>query len=220
MTSRLPAVAATASAALLALLLAGCSAPAAETPTDPGSGSEGTTETQPPADGGSGLDLPAQTVGADTDCSFLSNDQVTGVWGFDVVDLDISTVIEAGGVGGILYGCDWNQSDDGTGLTIAVEVREYVSADGATQYFADARSGADFDGEGGLVLEPVDGVGEEAGVSANTNTADTPQFYTETLIVRAGTLLVQVTVTDITNGVTPGQYRGQLVATYEAAFAG
>lgn len=218
MTSRLPLAVAPAATALLAVLLTGCAAPAAEAPTDPGAGSEGTTAPEPPA--AEGPDLPAQTVGADTDCSFLADDQVTAVWGFDVVDLDISTVIEAGGVGGILYGCDWNQSDDGTGLTIGVEVRDYVSPDGATQYFADARNGADFDGEGGIVLEPVDGIGEEAGVLANANTADTPEFYTETLIVRSGTLLVQVTVTDITNGVTPGQYRDQLAATYEAAFAG
>ncbi len=220
MTSRLPLVAAPASLALLALLLAGCAAPAADPATDPGSGSEGTTETEPPADAGSGLDLPGQTVGSETDCSFLSDDQISSIWGFDVVDLDISTVIEAGGVGGILYGCDWNQSDDGTGLTIGVDVREFVSADGAVQYVADAVSGAEFDGDGGIVVEPVSGVGDEAAVLANLNQVDTPQFYNETLMVRSGALLVEVNVTDITGGVTPGQYQNQLIATYEAAFTG
>jgi hypothetical protein len=218
-TSRLPLAAAPATLALLALL-AGCSAPATETPTDPGSGSEGTTETEAPTDGASGSDLPGQTVGSNTDCSFLANDQVAAIWGFDVVDLDISMVIEAGGVGGILYGCDWNQSDDGTGLTIGVEVTEYVSADGPVQAFADALSGAEFDGEGGIDFQPLGGVGEEAAVLANRNQVDTPVFYNETLMVRSGALLVEITVTDITNGVTPAQYRDQLVDTYEAAFGG
>jgi hypothetical protein len=218
MTSRRQLAAAPASLILLTLLLAGCVAPAADPATDPGSGSAGATETEPPVDGGSGLDLPGQTVGSETDCSFLPNDQVTGIWGFEVVDLDISTVIEAGGVGGILYGCDWNQSDDGTGLTIGVEVREYVSVDGATQYFADALSGADFDGEGGILIEPVTGVGDQAGVQTDAELVGTPQNLTELLIVQQGSLLVQISVTDIINGVKP-EYRDLLVATYEAAFS-
>jgi hypothetical protein len=219
MTSRLPLSAAPATLALLALLLTGCSAPAADPATDPGSGSEGTTETEPPVDAGSGLDLPGQTVGADTDCSFISNEQITEVWGFDVVDLDVSMVIEAGGVGGILYGCDYNQSDDGTGLTIGIDIREYVSADGPSQYFADALSGAEFDGDGGQVIEPVAGVGEQAGILTKAELVGTPQNLSELLIVQNGTLLVEISVTDIINGVKP-EYRDLLVATYEAAFAG
>jgi hypothetical protein len=219
MTSRLPLAAAPASLALLALLLAGCAAPAADPATDPGSGSEGTTETEPPADAGSGLDLPGQTVGSETDCSFLSDDRISSIWGFDVVDLDISTVIEAGGVGGILYGCDWNQSDDGTGLTIGVEIRELVSVDGASQYFADALSGAEFDGEGGILIEPVSGVGDQAGVQTDAELVGTPQNLNEILIVQNGAAIVQISVTDIINGVKP-EYRDLLVATYEAVFAG
>jgi len=219
MTSRLPLSAAPATLALLALLLTGCSAPAADPATDPGSGSEGTTETEPPADAGSGLELPGQTVGSDTDCSFISNEQITEVWGFEVVDLDISMVIEAGGVGGILYGCDYNQSDDGTGLTIGIDIREYVSADGPAQYFADALNGAEFDGEGGQVIEPVAGVGEQAGILTKAELVGTPQNLSELLIVQDGTLLVEISVTDIINGVKP-EYRDLLVATYEAAFAG
>lgn len=219
MTSRLPLSAAPATLALLTLLLTGCSAPAADPATDPGSASEGTTETEPPADAGSGLDLPGQTVGADTDCSFISNDQIASIWGFDVVDLDVSMVIEAGGVGGILYGCDYNQSDDGTGLTIGIDIREYVSADGPAQYFADALSGAEFDGEGGQVIEPVAGVGEQAGILTKAELVGTPQNLSELLIVQNGTLLVEISVTDIIDGVKP-EYRDLLVATYEAAFAG
>ncbi len=214
----MPLAAAPATLALLALL-AGCSAPATETPTDPGSGSEGTTETEAPTDGASGLDLPGQTVGSDTDCSFLSNDQVAEIWGFSVVDNDISMVIEAGGAGGILYGCDYNQSDDGTGLTIGVEVREFFEAAGATQYFADALSGAAFDGDGGILIEPVSGVGEEAGVQTNAELLGTPQNLNEILLVRNGVLMVQISVTDIINGVKP-EYRELLVETYEAAFGG
>ncbi|MDX2026151.1 hypothetical protein [Microcella sp.] len=219
MTFRVPTLVTPLALVIAAGLLVGCSSPAdsgGDTVTEPDTSSESSA----PDDSGTDLGLPAQTVGSDTDCSFLADDQVAAVWGFDVVDLDISMVIEAGGVGGILYGCDWNQSDDGTGLTIGVEVTEYVSADGPTQAFADALSGAEFDGEGGIDFEPLAGVGEEAAVLANLNQVDTPVFYNETLMVRSGALLVEITVTDITGGVTPAQYRDQLVATYEAAFGG
>ena len=219
MTSRVPTLVTPLALLIAAGLLVGCSSPAdsgGDTGTEPDTSSESSTTD----DSGTDLGLPGQTVGSDTDCSFLGDDQVAAIWGFDVVDLDISMVIEAGGVGGILYGCDWNQSDDGSGLTIGVEVTEYVSADGPVQAFADALSGAEFDGEGGIDLEPLAGVGEEAAVLANLNQVDTPVFYNETLMVRSGALLVEITVTDITGGVTPAQYRDQLVATYEAAFAG
>jgi hypothetical protein len=200
-------------------LLVGCSSPA-DSGGDTGVEPDTSSESSAPDDSGTDLGLPAQTVGSDTDCSFIGDDQIASIWGFDVVDLDISMVIETGGVGGILYGCDWNQSDDGSGLTIGIEVSEFVSADGPVQAFADALSGAEFDGEGGIDLEPLAGVGEEAAVLANLNQVDTPIFYNETLMVRSGALLVEITVTDVTGGVTPAQYRDQLVATYEAAFAG
>jgi hypothetical protein len=220
MTSRVITILTPAALLLSAALLAGCSAPAVDGSDTTGESTDTGAEAPAPADGGSDLGLPGQTVGSDTDCSFLADDQVAAIWGFDVVDLDISMVIEAGGVGGILYGCDWNQSDDGTGLTIGVEVTEYVSPDGPVQAFADALSGAEFDGEGGIDFQPLAGVGEEAAVLANLNQVDTPVFYNETLMVRSGALLVEITVTDITNGITPAQYRDQLVDTYEAAFGG
>lgn len=219
MTSRVPTLVSPLALLIAVGLLAGCTAPA-DSSGDTGTEPDTSSESSAPDDSGTDFGLPAQTVGSDTDCSFLADDQVAAIWGFDVVDLDISMVIEAGGVGGILYGCDWNQSDDGTGLTIGVEVTEYVSADGPAQAFADALSGAEFDGEGGIDFEPLAGVGEEAAVLANLNQVDTPVFYNETLMVRSGALLVEITVTDITGGVTPAQYRDQLVATYEAVVGG
>lgn len=219
MTLRVPAAVAPVVLLLAAGLLAGCAAPASDGTTDEGTSPDTSSESTAPDDSASGLDLPGQTVGSDTDCSFISNDQIASIWGFDVVDLDISMVIEAGGVGGILYGCDYNQSDDGTGLTIGIDIREYVSADGPAQFFADALSGAEFDGEGGQVIEPVAGVGEQAGILTKAELVGTPQNLSEQLIVQDGTLLVEISVTDIINGVKP-EYRDLLVATYEAAFAG
>ncbi|MFM2353798.1 MAG: hypothetical protein RLZZ608_1204 [Actinomycetota bacterium] len=219
MTSRVPTLVTPFALVIAAGLLVGCSSPA-DSGGDTGVEPDTSSESSAPDDSGTDLGLPAQTVGSDTDCSFIGDDQIASIWGFDVVDLDISMVIETGGVGGILYGCDWNQSDDGSGLTIGIEVSEFVSADGPVQAFADALSGAEFDGEGGIDLEPLAGVGEEAAVLANLNQVDTPIFYNETLMVRSGALLVEITVTDVTGGVTPAQYRDQLVATYEAAFAG
>jgi hypothetical protein len=204
---------------LSAALLAGCSAPAVDGSDTTGESTDTGAEAPAPADGGSDLGLPGQTVGSDTDCSFLADDQVAAIWGFDVVDLDISMVIEAGGVGGILYGCDWNQSDDGTGLTIGVEIRELVSVDGASQYFADALSGAEFDGEGGILIEPVSGVGDQAGVQTNAELVGTAQNLNEILIVHNGAAIVQISVTDIINGVKP-EYRDLLVDTYEAVVGG
>ncbi|MBA4247917.1 MAG: hypothetical protein C0444_06445 [Microbacterium sp.] len=219
MTSRAITLLTPAAILLSAALLAGCSAPAADGSGTTGESTGTGAEAPAPADGGSDLGLPGQTVGADTDCSFLADDQVAAIWGFDVVDLDISMVIEAGGVGGILYGCDYNQSDDGTGLTVGVDIREYVSPDGPTRYFADALSGAEFDGEGGQLIEPVSGVGEEAGILTKAELVGTPQNLSELLIVRNGNLLIEVSITDIINGVKP-EYRDLLVDTYEAVVGG
>ncbi|MEN9620936.1 MAG: hypothetical protein RL499_1129 [Actinomycetota bacterium] len=219
MTLRVPTLAAPVVLLLVAGLLAGCAAPASDGTTDEGATPDTSSESSAPDDSGSGLDLPAQTVGSDTDCSFIGDDEIASIWGFEVVDLDVSMVIETGGVGGILYGCDWNQSDDGTGLTIGIEVSEFVSADGPVQAFAEALSGAEFDGEGGIDLEPLTGVGDEAAVLVNLNQVGT-LFYNETLSVRSGSVLVEITVTDITNGMAPGQYRDQLVDTFEAVIAG
>lgn len=219
MTSRVITLMTPAAILLSAALLAGCSAPAVDGSDTTGESTDTGAEAPAPADGGSDLGLPGQTVGSDTDCSFLADDQVAAIWGFDVVDLDISMVIEAGGVGGILYGCDWNQSDDGTGLTIGVEIRELVSVDGASQYFADALSGAEFDGEGGILIEPVSGVGDQAGVQTNAELVGTAQNLNEILIVHNGAAIVQISVTDIINGVKP-EYRDLLVDTYEAVVGG
>lgn len=197
------------------LALAGCAAPA----TDPGSPEPdtGATTEPAPADGAADLGLPAQTIGSDTVCPY-SSDEIGALWGIPIVDTDIDMVIETGGLGGILYGCDYNQTDDGTGLTIGITYYEYDTEEGALQHFADARSGAEFDGEGtGQEIDEVTGVGDEAGILYKAELVGTPQNLSELLSVRNGSLVVEITITDIINGVKP-EFRDLLVDTYELKF--
>lgn len=198
------------------LALAGCAAPAADPGTaEPGAGA--TTEPAPADGGGSDLGLPAQTVGSDTVCPY-STDEIGALWGVPIVDTDIDMVIETGGLGGILYGCDYNQTDDGTGLTIGITYYEYDTEEGALQHFADAYSGADFDGEGaGQEIDDVTGVGDQAGILYKAELVGTPQNLSELLYVRNGSLVVEITITDIINGVKP-EFRDLLVETYNLKF--
>ena len=198
---------------LTGILLSGCSAPAAETPENP----DGTTETTAPVDGSSDLGLPAQTIGSDTVCPY-SSDEIGALWGVPIVDTDIDVVFETGGLGGILYGCDYNQTDDGTGLTIGITYYEYDTEEGALQHFADAYSGADFDGEGvGQEIDDLTGVGDQAGILYRAEQLGTPQNLSELLYVRNGSLVVEITITDIINGVKP-EFRDRLVETYNLKF--
>lgn len=198
------------------LVLAGCAAPAADPGTaEPDAGA--TTEPAPVDGGGSDLGLPAQTIGSDTVCPYTT-DEIGALWGVPIVDTDIDMVIETGGLGGILYGCDYNQTDDGTGLTIGITYYEYDTEEGALQHFADAYSGADFDGEGaGQEIDDVTGVGDQAGILYKAELVGTPQNLSELLYVRNGSLVVEITITDIINGVKP-EFRDLLVETYNLKF--
>lgn len=197
------------------LALAACAAPAAA----PGTAEPDATAEPAPADGGaSDLGLPAQTIGTDTDCSLYSNEEIGALWGVPIVDNDIDTVIETGGLGGLLYGCDYNQTDDGTGLTIGITYYEYDTEEGALQHFADAFSGAAFDGEGtGQEIDELTGVGDQAGILYKAELVGTPQNLSELLYVRNGSLVMEITITDIINGVKP-EFRDLLVDTYQLKF--
>lgn len=192
------------------IALAGCSAPAPDETTAP-------APVESPAPSTSNdLGLPAQTLGSDPDCSLYSLDDLSAVWGVPLVDTDTSTVIEAGGLGGIIYGCDYNETDDGTGLTVSLSYREYDTPEGAIQYLADIRSGADADGDGGQAVEDVPGLGDEAFYSFKTELVGTPKNLSESLYVRTGNLALQINSTNL-GGVKP-EYRQLLIDTYTLRF--
>jgi hypothetical protein len=195
------------SAVAATLALTGCSAPSPDGgTTEPGSGA--TTEPAPAE--GSGLDLPAQTLGGEADCSLFSPTELEAIWGIAFIDTDLGTVIEGGGDGGILYDCDYN-TDDGLGLSVGFTFREHATEEGALQDMTDRRGASDFDGDAGIEHEDVAGIGDDAFIDFDADTIGTTSYASESLYVRVGTLVLQINATDL-SGIKP-EYREALKQT-------
>lgn len=189
------------------LALAGCSAPAE--PAAPGTSGAATPSAAP---AGGGITLPEQTVGSEVDCSLYSFDDLSALWGVPMVDMDLGTVIEAGGAGGIRYSCDYNETDSGLGLTVVLEYREFDTEDGAIQDLANVRSGAVIDGVTYTQLDDVADLGDEAFFATKADLVGDPSNPSELLYVRSGSLVVLLTATNL-DGVQP-EYRDNLIATW------
>lgn len=61
------------------------------------------------------------------------------------------------------------------------------------------------------------GVGDRAGILYKAELVGTPQNLSELLYVRNGSLVAEITITDIINGVKP-EFRDLLVETYNLKF--
>lgn len=197
------------------LVLAGCSA------TPPAAPEPDTTESAAPApadgaDGGTGLGIPTQTVDTDVDCSLYSFDEISTLWGVPITDNDVTKVLPTGGAfNGKLYGCDYNETDSGAGLTVELSFREYDTADGAIQYMNDIRDGASSDGVIAYELEDVAGLGDEAFYTVDP-------FFVGTdgevllLYTRTDNLMLLLSATNL-DGIQPG-YKELLQETYRLKF--
>lgn len=206
MTSRLLAAALVLTASIA---LAGCSAPAPEETTVPA------TAESPAPGTDTGLGLPAQTLGSDTDCSLFSNDEIGALWGVPIADNDVTQVIETGGLGGKLYNCDYNETDSGLGLTVDLEYREYDSVDGAIQYMTDIRNGSSFEGTIYYEIEEVPGLGDEAFFSIDPDLSGA-EAAVLLLYTRTDNLMLLLSATNL-EGVKP-EYHDLLVETYKLKF--
>lgn len=195
------------------LVLSACSAPATDSgTTEPDSGA---TSEPAPADEATGLNLPPQTIGTDTDCSLYTNEEISALWGVPITDNDQGQVIETGGLGGKLYSCDFNETDSGLGLTVDLEFREYDTEEGAIQYITDIRNAASFNDVVYFENIEVPGLGDEAFFSVDPDVAPENELVV-LLYTRTDNLMLLLTASNL-DGVKP-EYRDLLIETYNLKF--
>lgn len=175
-----------ATAAAAALTLSACGAGGASTPD--GAAPETPSESAP----ASGVGLPAQTVGSAPDCSLYTVEELEAVWGVSFVDFDEGTVVETSD-GGVLYSCDYNETDSGTGLTFIIEYRDFATVEGAERDIANVRDGAGTT----FVNNDVAGVGDEAFFSDPANPDNILGKNQRQLYARFGDVVLLVTALDL-----------------------
>ena len=180
--------------------------------------SEPTVEaTSAPETGGEGASLPLQTIGAAPDCSPWSLESVGQIWGVTLVDTDEGQVTEVNGPGTFHYSCDYNETDSGLGLTVIVEVKEYLSADEAIQSMTNTRDGASFGDTVYYLNEEVAGVADEAFYSIDADDESNPTPMQVQLYARQGNTVFLLTALDL-DGLADAQAAKQhLVETLQPA---
>ena len=189
------------------LSLTACTGGDGETPADsssavPAETSAAGTSTSPsasatPGDTGDGPALPEQTIGAAPDCSPWTFESLGVIWGTTFTDTDEGQVIEVNGPGTFRYSCDYNETDSGLGLTVIVEVKEYLTADEAVQSMNDTRAGASFGDSVYYLIEDVAGVGDEAFFSVDADDETNPNPVQVQMYARYSNVVFLVTALNL-----------------------
>ncbi len=157
------------------------------------------------------LGLPKQSVGSDADCSLYNLSELQALWGVPMVDTDTNKVVSLSD-GGELYSCDYNQTDSGLGLTVAIEYRVFKSEDAAKREIDNTRSGAKIDNTVYFVQDEQSGIGDEAFFSTPAKKVNDPKNPSELLYVRKGNVVLLLSATNL-DGVG-STYRDNLLKTY------
>jgi hypothetical protein len=159
--------------------------------------------------------LLAQTVGKPTDCSQYSYEELTAVWGVPFIDIDIKDVVELTVDGGIQYGCNYNQTNDGTGVTYAIEYREFPSVDQAIQEIANVKSSAQFGDKVYFTIDPIPNLGDEA-FYWTRSLAEGIKDMNQQMYVRKGSVVFMLSGVNI-DGVN-ADYKDKLLKSFQLHF--
>jgi hypothetical protein len=161
------------------------------------------------------LTLPGQSVGVEADCSFYTTEEITGIWGVPIVDMDLGTVVSTSD-DGKQYICTYNETDSGLGLTFSVEYREFLSEEQAKTDMMNVRDGAKVGDEVYFIQDEQPGIGDEALFTVSKKSVDSGNNKVEQLYVRKGHVVMLLTASNL-QGVK-SDYRDKILQSYKLHF--